>query len=81
MTGDLFERKNDAPQGVPLADRLRPRTLDEILGQDEAVGPGSFLRLAIERDAIAATLDIKDTWLSRWVCCVHVRHRRLPGVR
>ena len=52
MNRDLFERKEGAPQGVPLADRLRPRILDEIVGQDEAVGPGSFLRLAIERDAI-----------------------------
>ncbi|MDP6946563.1 MAG: AAA family ATPase, partial [Myxococcota bacterium] len=52
MTRDLFEREHSAPVGVPLADRLRPKTLDEILGQDEAVGPGSFLRLAIERDAI-----------------------------
>jgi putative ATPase len=56
MTRDLFQRDNVSPKGVPLADRLRPKTLDEIVGQDEAVGPGSFLRMAIERDAIPSLL-------------------------
>ena len=52
MTRDLFERMPGTPEGVPLADRLRPKTLDEIVGQAQAVGEGTFLRLAIERDAI-----------------------------
>jgi putative ATPase len=34
----------------PLADRMRPRTLDEFVGQDHIVGPGKPLRLQIERD-------------------------------
>ena len=33
---------------APLAERLRPRTLDDVVGQDEAIGPGSMLRTAIE---------------------------------
>ncbi len=34
----------------PLADRMRPRTLDEFVGQEHIVGPGKPLRLQIERD-------------------------------
>jgi putative ATPase len=38
------------PRTVPLAERMRPRTLDEVEGQDELIGPGRPLREAIERD-------------------------------
>jgi putative ATPase len=34
----------------PLADRMRPRTLDEFVGQEHILGPGKALRLQIERD-------------------------------
>ncbi len=37
---------------APLADRMRPRTLDEIVGQDHLLGPGRVLRSAIERGEI-----------------------------
>ena len=50
---DLFERAPLEPTGVPptapLAERMRPRTLDEIVGQDHLLGPGRVLRQAIER--------------------------------
>ena len=40
-----------AVQGTrPLADRMRPRTLDEFVGQEHLVGPGKPLRVQIERD-------------------------------
>src|SRR5580700_6560761 len=43
----------DVPDvAAPLAARMRPRTLDEFAGQEELVGPGRPLRVAIERDAI-----------------------------
>jgi putative ATPase len=43
----------DSPRpDAPLADRVRPRTLDEILGQDEVLGPGKPLRRAIEQDEL-----------------------------
>jgi putative ATPase len=43
----------DSPRpDAPLADRVRPRTLDEILGQDEVLGPGRPLRRAIEQDQL-----------------------------
>jgi len=39
------------PKGTrPLADRMRPRTLDEFVGQEHLVGPGKPLRVQIERD-------------------------------
>src|SRR5215510_2032636 len=47
---DLFETATpDAPAAnAPLADRMRPRTLDEVVGQAHLVGPGKVLRRALE---------------------------------
>lgn len=41
---------------APLAVRMRPRTLDEVVGQLDAVGPGSWLRNAIEKDALSSVI-------------------------
>ena len=41
---------NAGDGGRPLADRMRPRTLDEYVGQEHLVGPGKPLRTQIERD-------------------------------
>lgn len=38
-------------QNMPLAARMRPRTLDELVGQEQVVGPRSLLRKALESDA------------------------------
>src|SRR5437763_2967795 len=38
-----------APPPTPLADRMRPRTLDELVGQEHLVGAGKILRTALER--------------------------------
>jgi len=47
----------EEPQaGRPLADRMRPRTLDEFLGQEELLGPGKPLRTQIERDDLNSML-------------------------
>ncbi|MBC9070642.1 replication-associated recombination protein A [Thauera sp. CAU 1555] len=43
---DLFEALE--PPRVPLAERLRPKTLDEVAGQQHLLGPGKPLRLAFE---------------------------------
>jgi putative ATPase len=40
----------------PLAARMRPRTLDEYIGQEEIVGPGKLLRRAIEADRLFASI-------------------------
>src|ERR1700689_4163049 len=36
--------------GAPLAERMRPRSLDELVGQEHLVGPGKPLRVQIEHD-------------------------------
>jgi putative ATPase len=43
-------------QGRPLADRMRPRTLDEYVGQEHLIGPGKPLRAQIERDDIGSLI-------------------------
>ncbi len=41
---------------APLAARLRPRTLDEVVGQDHLVGPGAPLRLLAESDRVPSSI-------------------------
>jgi putative ATPase len=41
---------------APLAERLRPRTLDEVAGQEHLVGPGAPLRRAIEEDRLGSVI-------------------------
>ena len=43
-------------RNAPLADRMRPRTLDEFLGQRQIVGPGRLLRRAIEADRLTSCI-------------------------
>ena len=43
-------------QNAPLAVRMRPVTLEDYVGQEQAVGPGSWLRLAIEHDTLSSVL-------------------------
>ncbi len=40
----------------PLAARMRPRTLDEFIGQDRIIGPGRLLRRAIEADQLSSVI-------------------------
>ncbi len=51
---DLFEQaaRDAAEASAPLADRLRPAELADLVGQDAAVGPGTPLRHAIESDRL-----------------------------
>jgi putative ATPase len=55
----LFDGEPEGPQltsqsrpraGAPLAERMRPRSLDEYVGQEHLLGPGKPLRIQIERD-------------------------------
>ena len=39
---------------APLAARLRPRTLDDVVGQDHLVGPGKPLRRLVEQDRLTS---------------------------
>src|SRR5512138_15073 len=55
---DLFEHAmhQRMEQEAPLAARMRPRTLDEIVGQDDIIGPGRLLRRAIEADRLFSSI-------------------------
>jgi putative ATPase len=44
------------PSTIPLAERMRPRTLDEVEGQDDILAPGRPLREAIERDLLQSII-------------------------
>ena len=54
----LFDDIPEAPRSLnaPLADRMRPATFDEIIGQDDLLGRGRPLRQAIERDALSSII-------------------------
>jgi putative ATPase len=56
--GDLFSdaARERLPDVAPLALRLRPRTLDEFLGQRHVLAEGSALRLAIEEDRMRSAI-------------------------
>src|SRR4249919_826479 len=55
---DLFSDAASQRLGdhAPLAQRLRPRTLDELVGQQHVLGERSALRLAIEQDRVPSTI-------------------------
>ncbi len=56
---DLFEQDEISAGDVakqPLAARMRPRTLEEIVGQDQILGPGKLLRRAIEADRLGSVI-------------------------
>ena len=48
---DLFTQDTS-----PLADRMRPRTLEEFIGQEHLIGPGRLLRRAIEADRLTSSI-------------------------
>src|SRR6184192_1721105 len=60
----LFEEPDDQAIGAsedessdrPLADRMRPRTLNELVGQQKIVGPGRALRKMIEEDRLQSLI-------------------------
>src|SRR4026207_940220 len=65
--------------GTPLAERIRPRTLGEIVGQDEILGPGKPLRGAIERDLLQSIIlwgppGTGKTTLARVIAAVTQAH-------
>ena len=66
-SGELFPTGDDEPNAAtaapgksrgpaPLAERMRPRTLDELVGQEETLGPGKPLRRSIEEDRLPSLI-------------------------
>lgn len=66
LKNDLFDNTSTAesatpeapaaPTSVPLAARMRPRTIDEYIGQSHILGPGKLLRRAIEADRFSSII-------------------------
>ena len=58
LASDLFEsaRNERIEANAPLAARMRPRTLDEFIGQEAIVGPGRLLRRAIQADQLSSLI-------------------------
>ncbi|HEY6098134.1 MAG TPA: AAA family ATPase, partial [Anaeromyxobacter sp.] len=54
---DLFDRAAEQDQtGKPLAERMRPRRLEDFAGQEHVLGPGTALRRAIEADQVPSLI-------------------------
>ncbi|HHU82026.1 MAG TPA: replication-associated recombination protein A [Firmicutes bacterium] len=55
---DLFRAAGERQRRkeAPLADRMRPKTLDEFTGQEEILGPGKLLRRSIEADRLGSMI-------------------------
>ena len=55
---DLFSAavEDRLRSSAPLAARLRPRTIDDVVGQDQLVGPGKPLRRLVERDRLTSAI-------------------------
>ena len=59
MTGSLFDDASfEPPQraDAPLPERLRPKSIEEVVGLEDLLGPGRFLRNAIENDRIPSMI-------------------------
>ena len=55
---DLFEymRQEEQKKEAPLASRIRPKTLDEFVGQEHILGPGKLLYRAIKADKLSSVI-------------------------
>jgi putative ATPase len=55
---DLFQAAREAnlARALPLAARMRPRTLDEYVGQEHFLGPGKLLRRLLQADRLSSVL-------------------------
>ena len=85
---DLFPEELEKPAGpdAPLATRMRPRTLDEVVGQRHILGPGKLLRRAVEADRISSIIlygppGVGKTSLAHVIAAsTQSRFERLSGV-
>jgi len=78
---DLWEPQREARResAAPLAVRMRPRTLDEFVGQSHILGPGKLLRRMLEADRLTSVIfygppGTGKTTLAE-VCAAHTRSR------
>jgi putative ATPase len=88
---DLFQATDEPNEeavsaSAPLAARMRPRTLDEFVGQEHILGPGKLLRRAIEADRLPSVIlsgppGTGKTTLAHVIAdMTHAKFERLSGV-
>jgi putative ATPase len=87
---DLFEDEEDIEnasiRSAPLATRMRPRSLDELVGQEHILAPGKLLRRAIEADRLPSVIfcgppGSGKTTLARIIAeMTHAKFIRISGV-
>src|ERR1041384_5918117 len=88
---DLFVKEERGQAGTidraaPLATRMRPRSLDEFVGQEHILGPGKLLRRAIEADRLPSVIlsgppGTGKTTLAHIIAdMTHAKFERLSGV-
>jgi putative ATPase len=88
---DLFQAADEPNEGAvsasaPLAARMRPRTLEEFVGQEHILGPGKLLRRAIEADRLPSVIlsgppGTGKTTLAHVIAdMTHAKFERLSGV-
>ena len=83
-TGEIDQESLSA--AAPLATRMRPRTLEEFVGQEHILGPGKLLRRAIEADRLPSVIlsgppGTGKTTLARIIAeLTHAKFVRLSGV-
>src|SRR2546423_229649 len=89
LVHDLFEQKEEveaADSAAPLATRMRPRSLEEFVGQEHILGPGKLLRRAIEADRLPSVIfsgppGSGKTTLARVIAeMTHAKFIRISGV-
>ncbi|HEU0367902.1 MAG TPA: AAA family ATPase, partial [Candidatus Acidoferrum sp.] len=86
---DLFDEAQEiqsANTAAPLATRMRPRSLEEFVGQEHILGPGKLLRRAIEADRLPSVIfsgppGSGKTTLARVIAeMTHAKFIRISGV-
>ncbi len=91
LVPDLFEEQEEvdfvsANSAAPLATRIRPRSLEEFVGQEHILGPGKLLRRAIEADRLPSVIfsgppGTGKTTLAHIIAdMTHAKFVRLSGV-
>src|SRR3954454_3915117 len=86
FTSDPAPTASASTSAAPLAQRMRPRSLDEYAGQEHILAPGKLLRRAIEADRISSIIlygppGTGKTTLAEIIAAVtESRFERLSGV-